>query len=257
MKRWTILLIVALLLAACGGDDEPTPQNTLEPTPTPTPTETLTPTPYVRPTLPPEQTLSAATESAPRATRTPPPSLTPAPSATSNLNPDVTPFEMLAPSATPGRLQPESGGLLTLLVSYPELGEALRGGDIPSATDDQVSMDSQDIFWEEESPQVSFLIMEAGDSPAFTVKAPLAFTANPETGRFEIALGPSSVDGDPENIYQGQDVLAQFPALIQTALEDVVAKIAFYEGYQGQLVAVDATVNSDGVVLTLTPAEAD
>jgi hypothetical protein len=254
MKK-LILLFVLLTLAACSGDDgEDTADNTSGTTeviivgPTVDPS-TNTPPPTVgRSTLPPVQDLDSASAT-PRATRTAAATLTLGPSATSNVNPDVTPFDMLGPSPTPIRIQPDpDSGQMAFTMTFGELLEVYRFGGVPLDSDDQVVSGSQDVFVETGQPTLRFRVLTPDDE-TITVKVEIELVI--DEGGIVVTTGDTSLEENPEEIYGDAALVASMVTLLQESLNNVVDAVVFASGYEGAYGVANIEITPDGIVIFL------
>ncbi|MFP4324246.1 MAG: hypothetical protein ACLFTK_17455 [Anaerolineales bacterium] len=271
MKNLVIVwLMLSLLLVACEEDENPLPPttapnipetsaftptvnaqaNTLETTPTRDPNR-ATGVPaegILNPTLPPAVDLSQDTAT-PRPTRTLAPTLELGPTATSNLNPDVTPVDFVddapeddEPDDEPA---PEEAPPPRLLLEYFELAVRLQSYE-QTRVEDELLRSTQVVEFTDNGIELRFDMIPEGESNATNLTALVAVELSAEDGRLSMQIDEIYETNDPSRAYVG--VLTQeMEDRLQRALDNLIEVEARSEGVTGAFAVVDYSETETGI----------
>ncbi len=257
-------LILSMMLGACGNQDAPPP--TIAPfipdttvtaifptlTPSVTPLRTGIPASTVQyATLPPERDLVPASAT-PRPMPTLAASITPAPSATSNLNPAVTPVELLpqtpiAEATLEGIARIEDA---TVLVEYFDLSTRLQSYE-PVTLDDTLLPDTQVVEHTDEGLEFRFAVRPADSDARLDVTALVSLTLPTDAAQPRVSIRRAYLTDDPAEAYQGA-LVDEMGDRFQRALDSRLQAAAF-DADMGTFFRVDALAEQEtGIQFELT-----
>ncbi|HLA41794.1 MAG TPA: hypothetical protein VJZ27_00065 [Aggregatilineales bacterium] len=257
MKKfyWLMFILMIAVLAACGGDESASEATaTTAPTDIPiTDTPADTATPFQNPTLPPAATIQVGGATA-RPTRTPAATITPAPSATSNLNPEVTPLDLssdneqsAAPDDNQSAPPPDDTGSIIepgFTIDYSEIETILKQDIPPTDASDTIIAGTQQVSFDENLNAVVVSFDISGSSGQLNITAQINFLFLDE--QLFVNVAAANVTGTTE-AYNG-DAIDEIASDFQTAIIEAVADKIFLEvGEQRAFAITSYEITTTGI----------